>query len=114
MSDILLYVPMRQSVIDGDQASTGFLTGKLPKAPVRISAYPAGFTRGGIHVFARELPDGKQINEQPGPDNGWDWGYKGRGWVRVAADHPAATEDLNRLIAEARWDRRGRRWEPAS
>lgn len=49
------------------------------------------------------------IWDGPCPELGWD--YHGRGWVRVAADHPGATPDLNRLQTEARWDRRNRRWE---
>lgn len=48
------------------------------------------------------------IWDGPGPENGWD--YHGRGWVRVEAGHPGAMPDLNRLIIEARWDRRLRRW----
>jgi hypothetical protein len=33
----------------------------------------------------------------------------GRGWVRCAKDHPEASEDLNRLYVDARWDaKRGR------
>jgi hypothetical protein len=35
--------------------------------------------------------------------------YPGRGWIRCAKDHPGATEDLNRLYVDARWDaQRGR------
>jgi hypothetical protein len=33
-----------------------------------------------------------------------------RGWVRVAAGHPGARPDFNRLITEAHWDRKARRW----
>lgn len=44
----------------------------------------------------------------PDPERGWD--YRGRGWVRVTADHPDARPDLNRLQIEAHWDRAGQRW----
>lgn len=44
----------------------------------------------------------------PDPDRGWD--YRGRGWVRVSADHPGARPDLNRIHIEAQWDREARRW----
>jgi hypothetical protein len=48
------------------------------------------------------------IWDGPDPERGWD--YTGRGWVRVTADHPEAQPDLNRLVTEARWDRRQQRW----
>lgn len=44
----------------------------------------------------------------PSPERGWD--YRGRGWVRVSADHPGAQPDLNRLVREATWDRETCRW----
>lgn len=44
----------------------------------------------------------------PTPERGWD--YRGRGWVRVSADHPEARPDLNRLRVDAKWDRDTRRW----
>src|SRR5260221_1102948 len=56
--------------IDGDHASTGHLTGSMPKAPVNVSVYPAAFSRWGINVFARDLPGAKEIREAPGAGNG--------------------------------------------
>jgi hypothetical protein len=56
--------------IDGGHASQGDITGKLPNVPVKLHAYPAGFSRGGINVFARQLA-AKEISEPPGPTNGW-------------------------------------------
>jgi hypothetical protein len=38
----------------------------------------------------------------PGPDN--------RGWVSCNPDEPGSTPDLNRLAAEAIWDREQKRW----
>jgi hypothetical protein len=57
--------------IDGDRASTGDLTGSLPKAAVRISVHPANFSRRGMDVFADELDAEKEIREQPSANNGW-------------------------------------------
>jgi proteasome lid subunit RPN8/RPN11 len=57
--------------IDGDRASTGDLTGRLPKAPVKVRVHPANFSRRGIDVFASELPSQKEIREQPSANNGW-------------------------------------------
>jgi hypothetical protein len=34
----------------------------------------------------------------------------GTGWVPCSADEPEATEDLNRLRVEARWDRGEKRF----
>lgn len=57
--------------IDGDRASTGDLTGSLPKAAVRISVHPASFSRRGMDVFADELDAEREIREQPSANNGW-------------------------------------------
>lgn len=35
---------------------------------------------------------------------------EGQGWVTCSRHHPEATPNLNRLVAEARWDRVARRW----
>src|ERR1051326_6028777 len=34
----------------------------------------------------------------------------GKGWIPCGADEPGATEDLNRLRMEARWDRREKKF----
>lgn len=39
-----------------------------------------------------------------GPDHGQ------RGWHQVDADHPWATEDLNKVVSYCRWDRTARKW----
>src|SRR5262249_13382216 len=57
--------------IDGDRVSTGELNGVFPKAPIRVSVYPASFSRQGMDVFARELPGAKALSEPPGPGNAW-------------------------------------------
>lgn len=40
-----------------------------------------------------------------GPD------YGQTGWIRCAPDHPAATEDLNRLQTECTWNPDRKRWQ---
>ena len=39
------------------------------------------------------------------------WCRWGPPWIECDPDHPDATEDLNRLVTEARWDRGTQRWE---
>jgi hypothetical protein len=71
----------------------------------------------GADVWTGEWPGDKECREfgwysywdGPNPTRGWD--YRGRGWVRVEADHPDAQPDLNRLVTEAHWNRREQRWE---
>lgn len=43
----------------------------------------------------------------------WCRWVDGKGWVSCEATHPDATEDLNRLATEARWDAAARRWTRA-
>ena len=70
----------------------------------------------GRDVWTGEWPGEREAAEfgwwtywdGPGWEHGWD--YRGRGWVRVTADHPNAQPDLNRLHLEARWDRKSGRW----
>lgn len=57
--------------ITGTHASTGNVTGKLPDVPIKISAYPASFSRHGITAYASDLPNGKEFHEPPGRTNGW-------------------------------------------
>jgi proteasome lid subunit RPN8/RPN11 len=57
--------------IDGNQASTGSLMGKLPKDAVKIRVYPANFSGAGVTAFARELPGNKDIGEKQDPGTGW-------------------------------------------
>src|ERR1700676_654309 len=37
-------------------------------------------------------------------------GPKGKGWVPCSKDDPEATEDLNRLHVESKWDRKKKRF----
>ncbi len=57
--------------ITGARASTGNVTGRLPDVPIKISAYPASFSRHGIVAYAPDLPNGKEFHEAPARTNGW-------------------------------------------
>ena len=56
-------------------------------------------------MFARELPDGKQINEQPGPDNGWTKTVYKRDGKRsgdiVVKESPSARNNWRKIAFEA-------------
>src|SRR5260370_8257842 len=57
--------------ITGARASTGNVTGRLPDVPIKISAYPASFSRHGIVAYAPDLPSGKEFHEAPARTHGW-------------------------------------------
>jgi hypothetical protein len=44
--------------------------------------------------------------------NLWSYFAEGRGWVRCTKDHPEASEDLNRLLVEYKWDAKLQTWSP--
>jgi len=58
--------------IEGNRASTGYLTGRMPQAPFRIHARPATISGSGIQIFADALPERIQVNEPLGPGNRWN------------------------------------------
>ncbi len=62
----------------------------------------------GADVWTGEWPGDVECREF-----GWwvqDRCAEGMGWVPCAPDAPGATEDLNRLYRDARWDVDRRRW----
>ena len=58
--------------IRSTSASAGFVTGKLPNAPIRVSVYPADLGGSGITVFTSSPRPGGNMTEPPGPQNGWN------------------------------------------
>jgi hypothetical protein len=61
---------------------------------------------GGYLPWTGEWPGDVECREF-----GWYCKRDGhRGWVRCGADDPDATEDVNRLYRDARWDKVRRRW----
>jgi hypothetical protein len=53
--------------------------------------------------------------EWPGKAECREWGWyavmvEGRGYVPCDRDSPGATEDLNRIYAECRWDAEAQKW----
>jgi hypothetical protein len=62
----------------------------------------------GSDVWTGDWPGDAECREF-----GWwvqDRCAEGMGWVPCAPDAPGATEDLNRLAYDARWDSGQRRW----
>jgi hypothetical protein len=53
-------------------ASTGFITGRLPNAPIRVRVYPADLGSSGMTVFTASPRPGGNMTEAPGPQNGWN------------------------------------------
>ncbi|MCW5980457.1 MAG: hypothetical protein KIT09_20410 [Bryobacteraceae bacterium] len=58
--------------IQGRQASTGVVSGRLPGRPVRVTAYVAELSSGGLVVFTNDSKHaGAGITESPNAQNSW-------------------------------------------
>ncbi len=58
--------------ITGNRPSAGSLSGELPGAPVRVTAYPAELTGNGLVIHSGEARYSQQlVIEEPGPQNSW-------------------------------------------
>lgn len=67
----------------------------------------------GHETTARRIP---WSGEWPGVDQCREWGWyaylhPGTGWIACAPDREGATEDLNRLYRECRWNATAQKWE---
>lgn len=89
--------------IQNGRPSTGFLTGQLPAAPFRISAYPGEFRRDGVVVFGLE-----RSNEAPSSKNAWTWTEYRRSPERArdvaVTEAPGASNRWSRVELEAARD----------
>jgi hypothetical protein len=77
-------------------------------------ALPAGdFEFGDAHP-GEDCGHDVWTGQWPGDAECREYGFWSRftdqGWVQCSPGHPDATEDLNRLVTECRWDRGQRRW----
>jgi hypothetical protein len=66
-------------------------------------------------AFHEEWPDLPWTGIWPGKSECQKYGWyakfvSGKGWVECDKDDPEATENLNRLYIDARWNRESKRW----
>ncbi|HTM50912.1 MAG TPA: hypothetical protein VL285_19585, partial [Bryobacteraceae bacterium] len=57
--------------INGNKASTGYLTGRIPDARVSVKAYPAELSGSGIQIYTLSPKGRAEGSEQPTEANGW-------------------------------------------
>lgn len=75
-------------VLTGNHASSGSISGALPAATARVSAFPADLTSQGITLFTADPRFAKPVTEAAGADNGWNattytWDTKRAAGIRV-------------------------------
>lgn len=64
-----------------------------------------------IHDCGKDVWTGEWPGDAEAREFGWYSKFiPGEGWVQTTVDDPDASPDLNRLIAEAKWDPDQRRW----
>ncbi|MFN7920258.1 MAG: hypothetical protein U0Q16_09185 [Bryobacteraceae bacterium] len=64
--------PNGSLTINGRNASSGTVNGALPGVPVRVSAFPAEFSRGGLSVYsANQQLAQQEVVESRSAQNGW-------------------------------------------
>lgn len=122
---LLLHAPVLAQIAPSRRASP------TSESPVELTDCPdCGVAPGALHLDRCDVErcpccggqffscacDGKSsmarwpwTGEWPGVRECREFGWyarlvRGQGWVACAADHPEATEDLNRLLSDAVWD----------
>jgi hypothetical protein len=96
----------RVLTIQGKRPSSGSLSGQLPRAPVRITAYPAELSSSGLTVFsANPEHSGRSVTEAPGPRNAWNrttyrWAPERAGSLEVV-EAPGRQNNWGRLVLRA-------------
>ena len=59
-------------VLERNHASSGAISGVLPAAAARVSAYPGELTANGITLFTADPRYSQPLTEKAGADNGWN------------------------------------------
>lgn len=68
-----LLQPRAELVIQGNSASTGTVTGRLPGVPVSVQVYPARLEPEGLVALTSDQRYARQpVVEPPGPENAWN------------------------------------------
>jgi proteasome lid subunit RPN8/RPN11 len=84
------------------RASLGALTGRLPRQPIRIRAYPAELSERGITIFTSDPKHARGIHEAPSRENGWNqttyrWA-PGRAADLSVVEGPGARNDWRKIV----------------
>jgi proteasome lid subunit RPN8/RPN11 len=89
--------------INGERASSGSLTGRLPPAPLRVNVYPGEFRRDGVIVYGPARP-----TEAPSAKNGWTrTQYRpnsGRSRQLALLEAPSAANQWKKLVLSTNRD----------
>ena len=86
--------------IQGKQASTGSVTGRLPATPVRVTAYPAELSSAGLTVFtADQRHAGAGLKEPPSARNSWTQTF-----YRYAPDRTRTVEVVQWPSPDNNWN----------
>jgi hypothetical protein len=84
------------------RASLGVLTGRLPRQPIRVRAYPAELSERGITIFTSDPKHARGIREVPSRENGWNQTtYKwapGRAADLSIVEGPGAGNDWRKIV----------------
>jgi hypothetical protein len=59
-------------VVERNHASSGAISGVLPAAAARVSAYPGDLTAAGITLFTADPRYSQPLTEKAGAENGWN------------------------------------------
>jgi hypothetical protein len=88
--------------IEDARASLGVLTGRLPRQPIRIRAYPAELSERGITIFTSDPKHARGLQEAPSRQHGWNQTtYKwapGRAVDLSVVEGPGAGNDWRKII----------------
>jgi proteasome lid subunit RPN8/RPN11 len=89
-------------VIERNRASSGVLTGALPAAAVRVSAYPGSRSGRGITLFTGDPRYSQPVTEKAGAENGgnattYTWDPRHAGGIRIV-EQPGPRNDYTLVL----------------